>query len=152
MARKPTGRPTGRPKIVIDWKSFEFGCQMQSTEEEICHWLKISKDTLLKHVKDHYGETFQDIYKKLSVDGKISLRRQQFKSAMAGSVPMQIWLGKQWLNQTEKAVLSSPGDKPLIPQLGNTFNVSNEDIKEALGHLAAAGVKPEGIIDSSKTD
>ena len=32
----------------------------------------------------------------------MSLRRQQFKSAEAGNVTMQIWLGKQYLGQTDK--------------------------------------------------
>ena len=45
---------------------------------------------------------FSDIYKKLSSTGKMSLRRQQFKSAENGNVTMQIWLGKQWLGQTDK--------------------------------------------------
>ena len=34
--------------------------------------------------------------------GKIRLRQMQWKSAEKGSVPMQIWLGKQILGQTDK--------------------------------------------------
>jgi hypothetical protein len=32
----------------------------------------------------------------------MSLRRLQWKSAEAGNTTMQIFLGKQWLDQTEK--------------------------------------------------
>ena len=34
--------------------------------------------------------------------GKIGLRRKQYEVAMAGNVPMLIWLGKQYLDQAEK--------------------------------------------------
>ena len=34
--------------------------------------------------------------------GKISLRRAQFEKALNGNVVMQIWLGKQHLDQKEK--------------------------------------------------
>src|SRR5215471_13537628 len=33
---------------------------------------------------------------------KTSLRRMQYQSASAGNVAMQIWLGKQYLNQRDK--------------------------------------------------
>ena len=69
MARKPTGRPTGRPKRVIDWQKFEFGCQINATKEEISKWLNVSEDTLERMIKVQYGETFAVVYKKLSVDG-----------------------------------------------------------------------------------
>jgi hypothetical protein len=101
MARKPTGRPTGRPKRVIDWQKSEFGCQINATKKEICKWLNIHDDTLEKYVKVQYGEGFAVVYKKLSVDGIISIRRMQFKKAQEGNVPMLIWLGKQYLGQSE---------------------------------------------------
>jgi hypothetical protein len=100
MARKPTGRPAGRPKRVIDWQKFEFGCQINATKEEICKWLNVSNTTLERLIKGQYGETFAVVYKKLSVDGIISLWRMQFKKAQEGNVPMLIWLGKQYLGQS----------------------------------------------------
>ena len=63
MARKPTGRPTGRPKRVIDWQKFEFGCQINATKEEISKWLNVSEDTLERMIKVQYGETFAVVYK-----------------------------------------------------------------------------------------
>jgi len=32
----------------------------------------------------------------------MSIRRQQYKSAEGGNVTMQIWLGKQYLNQRDR--------------------------------------------------
>ena len=34
--------------------------------------------------------------------GRISLRRAQFEKALSGNVVMQIWLGKQHLDQRDK--------------------------------------------------
>lgn len=45
---------------------------------------------------------YSEAYKKFSEEGNISLRRMQRKKAMDGSVPMLIWLGKQYLHQTDK--------------------------------------------------
>ena len=113
MARKPTGRPTGRPKRVIDWQKFEFGCQINATKEEICKWLNISNTTLERLIKGQDGETLEWVYKKLSVDGIISLRRMQLKKAQEGNVPMLIWLGKQYLGQSEKHELCGPAGGPI---------------------------------------
>ena len=44
---------------------------------------------------------------------KSSLRRFQYTSAKSGSVPMQIWMGKQYLGQRDKNDVTSDG-KPLI--------------------------------------
>lgn len=46
---------------------------------------------------------FSDVYKKYSAKGKISLRRYQFQQAEK-STAMAIWLGKQYLGQTEKEI------------------------------------------------
>jgi hypothetical protein len=53
-------------------------------------------------IEDTYDKSFSDIYKSLSEGGKSSLRRWQFKKAQDGSVPMLIWLGKQYLGQRDR--------------------------------------------------
>ena len=45
---------------------------------------------------------FSEVYKTFRGKGNASLRRLQFKEAERGNVTMLIWLGKQWLGQTEK--------------------------------------------------
>lgn len=51
------------------------------------------------------GEGVKKRYKKIveegRAEGKKSLRRAQFEKALAGDVRMQIWLGKQYLDQRE---------------------------------------------------
>ena len=94
------GRPSKLP--LIDQEHFEGMCRIQCTKDEICSILDIDEGTLTKWCKETYNLGFSDIYKKKSSTGKMSLRRQQFKSAEAGNVTMQIWLGKQYLGQTDK--------------------------------------------------
>lgn len=101
MGRKPTGNPMGRPPIPIDKKQFENLCGMQCTEEEIAAWFKCTQDTLNNWCKKTYGTTFSGAYKVYSANGKISLRRTQMRLAEK-SASMAIFLGKQYLGQTDK--------------------------------------------------
>ena len=48
---------------------------------------------------------FAETFKVYSVDGKISLRRFQFRQAEK-SYAMAIWLGKQWLGQRDNMDMS----------------------------------------------
>jgi len=92
----------GRPPIVIDKVQFEKLCAIQATEEEIAGWFQCSEDTIRRFCQKTYGEQFCEVYKRLSANGKISLRRTQFKIAEAGNATMAIWLGKQILGQKDR--------------------------------------------------
>lgn len=91
----------GRPKKQIDKKAFENLCNLQCTKDDICGFFDIHEETLTRWCHDTYGMGFSDIYKRKSAGGKISLRRMQFKTAENGNATMQIWLGKQYLEQTD---------------------------------------------------
>ena len=100
MARKPTGKPTGRPIIEIDWKIFEQLCHMHCTQSEIAGWFHCSPDTIERRVEEKYRESFAEIYKKFSEGGKCSLRRKQWHLAEKNAA-MAIWLGKNNLGQRD---------------------------------------------------
>ena len=99
------GRPSKLP--LIDKGHFEGMCKIQCTKDEMCAIFQVDEKTLTKWCEETYKLSFSDAYKKLSSTGKMSLRRQQFKSAENGNVTMQIWLGKQWLGQTDKVESSN---------------------------------------------
>lgn len=101
MARKPTGNPNGRPKTKIDKQQFESLCNLQCTLEEIAGFFKCCDETINNWCKENYGESFLGVFKRYSQNGKISLRRHQFRLAEKNA-SMAIWLGKQWLGQTDK--------------------------------------------------
>ena len=46
--------------------------------------------------------TFKDAFELYSAQGKASIRRMQYKAAKAGDKTMLVWLGKQWLGQTDR--------------------------------------------------
>lgn len=99
----------GRPKKNLtpkDWDSVDYMCMIHCTGEEIAGVLNIDYDTLNRNCKEQKGMFISEYIKQKSNGGKMSLRRAQWKAAENGNVTMQIWLGKQWLNQTDKSEVS----------------------------------------------
>jgi len=92
----------GRPRKEIDQRTFEELCKIQCTLTEIAGVLRVSEDTVERWCERTYDEGFAEVYKKHSAGGKSSLRRQQFALAMKGNATMLIWLGKQYLGQTDR--------------------------------------------------
>lgn len=92
----------GRPLIELDKHQFETLCGMQCTQQEIADFFNINVDTVNAWCKRTYdGQLFSEVYNKMSSRGKISLRRTQWKQAEK-STRMSIWLGKQYLGQSDK--------------------------------------------------
>lgn len=89
-----------RPRKEIDITQFRKLCQIQCTLSEIADWFECSEDTIERWCKRELEKSFADIHRTYSVDGKISLRRTQFKLAEK-NVTMAIWLGKQYLGQKD---------------------------------------------------
>ena len=88
--------------IEIDFKLVQKLCEIQCTGEEIASVLGVSYSTLKRRIQECGYGNFEQYYKKNSQVGKASLRRMQWGSAVKGNVPMQIWLGKQFLGQRDK--------------------------------------------------
>ena len=93
---------TGRPKKQIDYHAVEQLSMLMCTEQEIASFLDISVRTLQKDAE------FLRIYKKGMEYGKMSLRRYQFKLAERNPA-MAIFLGKQYLGQTDKVETAITG-------------------------------------------
>jgi len=123
----------GRPKIQIDWVTVEKLALLQCTQEEIASFVGVSVDTL-RNRKEFIG-----IYKKGQLEGKMSLRRLQWKKANEGNVTMIIWLGKQYLGQSDKQELTGKDGKSLVPDI--KFEVIDKEAKEATERLMNGEVK-----------
>lgn len=91
-----------RPKKNISQSQFETLCGIGCTKTEICAVFECDEKTLTAWCKRTYKLGFSEVYKMKRDKGNASLRRLQFKEAEKGNVTMLIWLGKQWINQTEK--------------------------------------------------
>lgn len=89
-----------RPRKEIDQKIFENLCGIQCSEKEICEVLEVTDKTLSAWCKRTYNESFSEVRDKKQAKGKIALRRYQLELAKKNAT-MAIWLGKQWLGQTD---------------------------------------------------
>ena len=103
-----------RPRIEIDKDQFERLCGLQCTLVEIACYFNCSEDTIEKWCRREYKMGFTDIFHIKRSTGKISLRRSQFRLAETNPT-MAIWLGKQYLGQTDKQeiAISSQDDETI---------------------------------------
>lgn len=108
----------GRPRKEIDRDQFEKLCGLLCTEDDIADFFDCSVDTIERFCKREYKTTFADIYKKLCMYGKLSIRRNQF--ALSKKSPaMAIWLGKQYLGQKEQIEYDN---REIIEKLDDVLN------------------------------
>lgn len=112
----------------IDKKQFENLCGLQCTLLEICDFFDVEDDTLNSWCKKTYGTTFSEVFKIKRGTGQISLRRTQWKLAEK-SAAMAIFLGKQYLGQTDKVETS--GNVSITPQIDINV-VDNSELESIL--------------------
>jgi hypothetical protein len=148
MARKPTGKPNGRPPTIeIDWKLFEQLCFIQCTQSEIASFFKITHDSLIAHVEKNYGDSYSSVYKRFSDGGKSSLRRTQFRLAEKNTA-MAIWLGKQYLGQSDNFEKPKPFTNEDIIKFDAYMNM----LKQAQDKIAnQTSVTNDSINNNSET-
>jgi len=83
-----------RPMKQVDEQTIQKLAQLHCTYDEIASFVGVSTKTLQRN--------YVHLIKKGRETGNISLRRAQFEKALSGNVVMQIWLGKQHLDQRDK--------------------------------------------------
>lgn len=105
---KALGRPTKHDQINPE-EVYKLA-RLHATYEEMSDFLGVSV-TLLR---DHF-RAFVD---KGRAAKKISLRRMQWKSAAKGNVTMQIFLGKQYLGQSDKSEVKQVIDPQINVNIG----------------------------------
>ena len=92
----------GRPRLVFDLRQVEDLGKIQSTHSELAAVLGCSLDTVKDRLRN--DPEISTAYQKGLEHGKSSLRRIQWKNALGGNTTMQIWLGKQYLGQTDRRI------------------------------------------------
>ena len=102
-----------RPRKTWDEKderTFKSLCQIMCTKREICSVMGLDPKTLDRLVDEAFGSdvphegerlTFGDAFTAFSASGRVSLRRKQYEMAMDGDRSMLVWLGKNYLDQSE---------------------------------------------------
>jgi hypothetical protein len=106
----------GRLKANIDWVIVDEHLKAQCNGVEIAGILGISPETLYRHCKEEHKVVFDVYSAQKKSEGKAVLRKAQFDSAKSGSVPMLIWLGKQYLEQKDKSEVDHnlPSDSDIL--------------------------------------
>lgn len=117
------GKPKGRPPKPVDENIVFELARLMCTNVEIAGILRISHDTLTRNYKDILDEGRSD--------AKVCLRREQFRKAMEGNVQMLIFLGKQYLNQSE--IVVNKDEHEVLPWSDDKFTERKQDIVNAVG-------------------
>ena len=122
-------KQVGRPPVEIDRNQFEKLCGLQCTKEEVADFFGCSEDTIDRWCAKNYGESFAVVFRQKRSHGKISLRRKQWQLADK-SPAMAIFLGKNYLGQTDNVVIDNPNQESAIEQIARMVlgvNTKEED-------------------------
>lgn len=123
----------GRPRKEINKKMFENLCGIQCTQEEICQVLDVTDKTLTNWCKKTYNKSFSEIFKSKRGIGKVSLRRAQWQKAVKNKdTTMLIFLGKQYLDQSDKKDVGISGNLETNNPLAG---MTTAELKEALKNV-----------------
>lgn len=112
---------TGRPKKYAKWSVLNELIARRCTCEECAVTMGVSPDTIVRRIKETFGLTFAEYYRIKSQLGTASLRSTQFKLAEEGNVTMLIWLGKNWLGQTDKVDVAMSGSVEMVVNINPAF-------------------------------
>jgi hypothetical protein len=124
-----------RPQIALDYKTLDGLCKLQCTGEECASVLEISYDALTDALRRDGHDGFPEYFKKMGSGGKASLRRMQWRAAEGGNATMQIWLGKQYLSQTDKTDLNTALSGSLTTTSTVDFTGLSDTALEELANL-----------------
>ncbi len=111
-----------RPQKQIDWDQVEKMCAIHCTGEEQAAVLGVDYDTLNAACKREQGVGFSDYFKQKASNGKMSLRRKQYTAAMDGNTTMLVWLGKNWLGQTDQVEPEAQDLPPIVIERASEAN------------------------------
>jgi hypothetical protein len=134
--KKPKGKRGGRrpgsgaKPIELDPRDvarLQDLCRDGAPHIEIANWLRISPRTLERMLNDDqrlytvkHPErkqvterlTLREIVDRGYAHMRIGIRREQIKLLQAGSATMAVWLGKQYLGQSDRVRVEEPAVKP----------------------------------------
>lgn len=111
--------------INIDWDQVAYWLEARCSGSQIADILGIHENTLYERCKTDLGLEFVAFKAKNRSKGEQNLRLAQYESAVKDKDRgMQIWLGKQWLGQTDKSQNTID-----IPQM-KIVNITTDGITE----------------------
>lgn len=119
----------GPKAIEIDWTEFNKLCGFQCTSVELASWFDCSVDTLENRVKENFNMKLSEYIEEKRGAGKVSLRRAQYQAAIGGNTALLIWLGKQYLGQTDKSNIDLTNKVSLEELVTKSYAEEKKDAK-----------------------
>lgn len=105
-------------------------CSLQEVAAFFAHKLgSCSPDTIERWCERTYGRNFADVQEEKRNFGRISIRRAQFRLLEKGNVSMCIFLGKNYLGQSDNVKIESRADgmlADLINGLKEPYDIHEE--------------------------
>ena len=124
MARRGTA-------ASINLGELEKLAALQCSDEEIAGWFGVSTRTIERRRK---SPVFAETIGRGKARGRISLRRAQLKILEQGNATMGIWLGKQYLGQSDQIEVNTNNNMTIVlvtpptqleePEKGMTIDAS----------------------------
>lgn len=96
------GKQMGRPRIEINDELFDSIIELPLIKADIAKVLKCSEDTVERYVKKRFDQTFAECQEQNRQMFRRNILAKQYELAMKSDRVMLIWLGKQYLGQSEK--------------------------------------------------
>lgn len=127
------GKPgTGRPHADITAPDVFNLSKLQCTIEEIASFFGVHPSTLWRRMEA--VPEIREAFEQGKHYGRVSLRRLQFAGAARGgpgSAALLIWLGKQYLGQTDKVIGANVDAKDWATAVKDALRTSEEAEKPA---------------------
>lgn len=131
-----------------DLEEIRFLASIMCTVDEIAAWYKVATETVKSWIK-RYPEVREAIEQGRQ-EGKASLKRAMFRSAMDGDTRMQIWLSKQYLGHRDAMHINYEADLRKMNRMTTGELLRHmEELTEALKETTELDALPldDAVID-----
>jgi len=131
----------GRPRKPIDLKLVASLAHIQCTDAELAACLGFTEEGF--RLRKKADEELLGVIQKGKEEGRMSLRRMQYQGAQSGDRTMLVWLGKQYLGQTDiqRHELSGVEGGPIETKTGVSIEHLDDADVEALERIAERTAK-----------
>ncbi len=121
----------GRPKEEFNLEQVELFGRFKATYDTMSDWFGVSTRTIERLMSPSNEEItdFCRAYKKGNSDLKLKLSEAQIHNALVeGNATLQVWLGKQYLNQKDKQEINSN----VTAEVNHSDNVKEMETEDLL--------------------
>ncbi len=128
--RGPKKGEGGRHPVVwttAQWSQFEHACRAGARAVDIAEMMGVDVNTIDAICQRERGQTFSAFRGKKKGWARAALAAKQIEMALAGDRTMLVWLGKQFLGQTDKPEDVSPAQQTFNLIIGSPRQEEPED-------------------------